>query len=137
MPLAPGRSATTRPDTHGFLQYVPNRCFLVANVVLAVAYTLVISLAFEHGNWFLFAALLATELFHLVQIVGYCWTVWRRDTARAFDPGFSAPVDVFITVCGEPVDIVRETARAAKAMSYPTPFRVYLLNDGLVACKDN
>lgn len=137
MPLAPGRSATTRPDTHGFLQYVPNRGFLVANVVLAVAYTLVISLAFEHGNWFLFAALLATELFHLVQIVGYCWTVWRRDTARAFDPGFSAPVNVFITVCGEPVDIVRETARAAKAMSYPTPFRVYLLNDGLVACKDN
>lgn len=137
MPLAPGRSATTRPDTHGFLQYVPNRGFLVANVVLAVAYTLVISLAFEHGNWFLFAALLATELFHLVQIVGYCWTVWRRDTARAFDPGFSAPVDVFITVCGEPVDIVRETARAAKAMSYPTPFRVYLLNDGLVAGKDN
>jgi cellulose synthase (UDP-forming) len=135
--LAPGRAATSRPDTTGFLQYVPNRGFLVANVVLAVAYTLVISFAFEHGNWFLFAALLATELFHLVQIVGYCWTVWGRDTARAFDPDFSTPVDVFITVCGEPVDVVRETARAAQAMRYPTPFRVYLLNDGLVAGKDD
>nr|WP_239522260.1 cellulose synthase catalytic subunit [Geodermatophilus sabuli] len=80
---------------------------------------------------------MATEVFHLVQIIGYCWTVWARDTARAFDPGFSAPVDVFITVCGEPVDIVRETARAAQAMSYPAPFRVYLLNDGLVAGKDD
>jgi cellulose synthase (UDP-forming) len=135
--LAPGRAATSRPDTTGFLQYVPNRGFLVANVVLAVAYTLVISFAFEHGNWLLFAALLATELFHLVQIIGYCWTVWGRDTARAFDPDFSAPVDVFITVCGEPVDVVRETARAAQAMRYPTTFRVYLLNDGLVAGKDD
>ena len=137
MSLAPGRSATARPDPHGFLQYVPNRGFLVANVALAVAYTLVISLAFEHGNWLLFAALLATELFHLVQIVGYCWTVWGRDTARLFDPHSSAPVDVFITVCGEPVEIVRETARAAKAMDYPVPFRVFLLNDGLVAGKED
>ncbi len=137
MPLAPGRSAASRPDTHGFLEYVPNRGFLVANVVLAVVYTLVISLAFEHGNWILFTALLATEVFHLAQIIGYCWTVWRRDTTRPFDPVFSAPVDVFITVCGEPVDIVRETARAAKAMRYPGPFTVYLLNDGLVAGKDD
>ena len=133
---APGR-APARPDTTGFLRYVPNRGFLVANVALAVIYTLVITFAFQHGNWFLFAALLATELFHLLQIVGYCWTVWGRDTDRAFDPGFSAPVDVFITVCGEPVDIVRETAKAAKAMAYPRPFTVYLLNDGLVAGKDD
>ena len=137
MPLAPGRVATSRPDIHGFLHYVPNRGFLVANVALAIIYTLFISFAFEHGNWYLFAALLATELFHLLQIIGYCWTVWQRDTARAFDPAFSAPVDVFITVCGEPVDIVRETARAAQAMSYPGRFRVYLLNDGLVAGKDD
>jgi cellulose synthase (UDP-forming) len=137
VPLAPGRSAASRPDAHGFLHHVPNRGFLVANVALAVVYTLVISLAFEHGNWFLFAALLATELFHLVQIIGYCWTVWARDTARAFDPDFSTPVDVFITVCGEPVEIVRETTRAAKAMRYPVPFTVYLLNDGLVAGKDD
>jgi cellulose synthase (UDP-forming) len=135
--LAPGRGATSRPDTSGFLQYVPNRAFLVTNVVLAVVYTLVISLAFEHGNWFLFGALLATELFHLVQIIGYCWTVWSRDTARPFDPSFAPPVDVFITVCGEPVDIVRETTKAALAMSYPVPFTVYLLNDGLVAGKDD
>ncbi len=135
--MYPTPVAASRPDTRTFLQYVPNRGFLVANVVLAVVYTLVISFAFEHGNVFLLAALLATEAFHLIQIVGYCWTVWRRDTARAFDPGFSAPVDVFITVCGEPVDIVRETARAAQAMTYARPFRVYLLNDGLVAGKDD
>ncbi|RFU21415.1 glycosyltransferase family 2 protein [Geodermatophilus marinus] len=135
--MNPTPVAASRPDTRTFLQYVPNRGFLVANVVLAIVYTLVIAFAFEHGNRVLLAALLATEAFHLAQIIGYCWTVWRRDTARAFAPGFDAPVDVFITVCGEPVDIVRETARAAQAMTYPRPFTVHLLNDGLVAGKEN
>jgi cellulose synthase/poly-beta-1,6-N-acetylglucosamine synthase-like glycosyltransferase len=127
--------AASRPDTRTFLQYVPNRGFLVTNIALAVVYTLVISFAFEHGNWFLLAALLATEVFHLAQIVGYCWTVWGRDARRPFDREFSAPVDVFITVCGEPVEIVRQTAEAALAMTYPGPFLVHLLNDGLVAGK--
>lgn len=125
------------PDTTGFLQHVPNRGFLVANVALAVVYTLVITVAFQHGNWLLFGALIATEAFHLVQVVGYCWTVWQRDSPRPFDPAFAAPVDVFITVCGEPVDVVRRTTEAALAMRYPTPFTVHLLNDGLVAGKQD
>ncbi|MBB3675577.1 glycosyltransferase [Modestobacter versicolor] len=129
------QAQASAPDAHAFLTHLPNRGFLVGNVVLAVVYTLVITFAFEHGNPVLFAALIATELFHLVQIVGYCWTVWGRDRERAFDPSFSAPVDVLITVCGEPVDIVRRTAQAALAMRYPGPVQVYLLNDGLVAGK--
>ena len=128
---------TTGLDTTTFLQHVPNRAFLVANAVLAALYTAVITFAFEHGHWLLFGALIGTEVFHLVQVAGYCWTVWGRDTPRPFDPGFAAPVDVFITVCGEPVDVVRETTRAALAMRYPIPFRVYLLNDGLVAGKED
>jgi cellulose synthase (UDP-forming) len=127
----------TAPDQHAFLQHLPNRAFLLGNVLLACVYTLVISFAFEHGNRALFGALIATELFHLVQIVGYCWTVWGRDRGRRFDPVFDAPVDVFITVCGEPVDIVRRTAEAALAMTYRGRFSVYLLNDGLVAGKDD
>lgn len=129
--------AASGPDTTTFLEHVPNRGFLAANVVLALLYTLVITFAFQHGHWLLFGALLVTELFHLVQIAGYCYTVWGRDTPRPFDPAFAAPVDVFITVCGEPVEIVRETAEAALAMRYPAPFTVYLLNDGLVAGKED
>ena len=131
------RPETTGPDASTFLRYVPNRAFLFGNVVLAVGYTLVMCFAFQHGNTLLFAALLATEVWHLVQIVGYCWTVWGRDGARAFDPGFAAPVDVFITVCGEPVDVVRKTAEAVLAMRYPGRFGVFLLNDGLVAGKSD
>ena len=132
-----GAPDTGAPDTTAFLRYVPNRAFLVANVALALVYTLVITFAFQHGNWVLFGALIATEVFHLAQVAGYCWTVWARDTPRPFDPDFAARVDVFITVCGEPVDVVRETTRAALAMRYPVPFTVYLLNDGLVAGKED
>ena len=78
MQLATDGRATSHPDPHAFLQYVPNRAFLIGNVVLAIGYTLVISFAFEHGNPVLFTALILTELFHLAQIIGYCYTVWRR-----------------------------------------------------------
>lgn len=137
MQLIARRRMTSRPDTTTFLEHQPNRGFLVANVVLATVYMLVISFAFQHGNWVLFGLLIATELFHLGQIVGYCATVWRRDTGRPFDGGFSAPVDVFITVCGEPVEVVRATVQAAMSMDYPGRFAVHLLNDGLVAGKEN
>ncbi len=122
-------------DRFAFLQEVPNRLFLAGNVAFAVVYTLVIAFAFPHGNPVLFGVLIATEVFHLVQIVGYCWTVWRRDAERPFDAAFAGSVDVFITVCGEPVDIVRATTRAALGMDYPGRVRVHLLNDGLVAGK--
>lgn len=137
MQLIARRRVTSRPDTTTFLEHQPNRGFLVANVVLATVYMLVISFAFQHGNWVLFGLLIATELFHLGQIVGYCATVWRRDAGRPFDGGFSAPVDVFITVCGEPVEVVRATVQAAMSMDYPGRFAVHLLNDGLVAGKEN
>jgi cellulose synthase (UDP-forming) len=42
-------------------------------------------------------------------------------------------LDVFITVCGEPVEMVEETVRAAIAIDYP--HRTYILNDGAIAGK--
>lgn len=46
--------------------------------------------------------------------------------------GSSAPtVDVFITCCGEPTDIVIDTVAAAAAQDYPPKqFRVFILDDG-------
>jgi cellulose synthase (UDP-forming) len=42
-------------------------------------------------------------------------------------------LDVFVTVCGEPLELVEPTLRAALAIEYP--HRTYVLNDGLVAGK--
>ncbi|HSC73895.1 MAG TPA: glycosyltransferase [Gaiellaceae bacterium] len=44
-------------------------------------------------------------------------------------------LDVFVTVCGEPVAMVERTLRAALAIEYP--HRTYLLNDGFLAGMDN
>jgi cellulose synthase (UDP-forming) len=45
----------------------------------------------------------------------------------------SGPVDVFITVCGEPADMVEATVRAAQAIEHPVT--VHILNDGRKAGK--
>jgi cellulose synthase (UDP-forming) len=44
-------------------------------------------------------------------------------------------LDVFVTVCGEPVEMVERTLRAALAIEHP--HRTYLLNDGFLAGMDN
>ncbi len=119
-----------------FLINSASKKLLLVNIAFAALYFYVITFMFEHGNPILFWLLIAGEVFHLLQIAGYCYTVWGKKIVRPFDAKFAAPVDVFITVCGEPVDIVRETALAALAMDYPK-FKVHLLNDGRVAKKDN
>lgn len=47
----------------------------------------------------------------------------------------SGTLDVFVTVCGEPVEMVERTLRAALAIEHP--HRTYLLNDGFLAGMDN
>ena len=125
-----------RLDRSGFLQNTATKGLLFINGLFALLYFLVITFAFKHGNPVLFCLLIAGEVFHLYQIIGYCYTVWSKKIKAVFKRDFSEPVDVYITVCGEPTDIVRETAIAAKAMAYPS-FKIFLLNDGLVAKKDN
>ncbi|MGQ7295945.1 glycosyltransferase [Quadrisphaera sp. KR29] len=131
---APGSLA---PEETAFLQHVPSRVVLTLNLVLAAVYFAMICFAFEHGNALLFWTLAVTEVFHLFQIASYVHTVWATDRDRAFDPDFDGDVDVFITVCGEPVDVVRRTALAALAMEHRGAVRVHLLNDGLVARKED
>lgn len=119
-----------------FVRNTATRKLLLINSIFAIFYFLVITFGFKHGNPILFGLLVAGSVFNLYQVLGYCFTVWPDKRKRLFDKKFAAPVDIFITVCGEPVEIVRETALAAKNMDYPK-LSVYLLNDGYVAKKDN
>ena len=123
-------------EKHAFLHGTASKKLLLLNCFMAVLYFGVITFGFRPGNHLLFGLLIAGELFHLTQILGYCYTIWSPQFNAKFDETFARPVDVFITVCGEPVEIVEETARAALAMDYPR-FSVYLLNDGYVAKRDN
>jgi len=123
-------------DRTSFLEGMATRRLLLINSLMAVIYLLVITFAFKHGNIVLFSLLILGEIYHLFQIIGYVYTVRSHTPKFKFDAGFNQPVDVFITVAGEPVEIVRETAQAAIGMDYPN-HNVYLLNDGFVAKRDN
>lgn len=119
-----------------FLNGSAGKSLIVLNVFLASVYFAAITFGFARGNKFLFDLLIAGEVFHLFQVLGYCYTIWDSKITALSDRSYMPPVDIFITVCGEPLEIVRETAVAAIAMDYPD-FKVYLLNDGYVANKDN
>lgn len=123
-------------DREIFLRNEPAKILVAVNALLAIAYFIVISFFFRHGNVVLFGLLIAGEVFHIWQLLVYLYTVYDRSYLAKNDPTHRPFVDVFITVAGEPVEIVKETALAAKNMTYPN-FAVHILNDGLVAKKDN
>lgn len=127
----------TEPEpTRDFLRSSFIGRVLALNIALALFYFVVITFWFPIGNPVLFALLIAGEVFHVWQAIGYCATVWRPVHEAPFDSNYHPAVDVFITVAGEPVDVVSETVKAALAMDYPD-FTVAILNDGYVAKKDN
>lgn len=123
-------------DKNSFLKGDAGKKLIFLNGLLAAVYFAAITFGFNHGNSILFGMLIAGEVFHLYQVVGYCYTIWNKKFDNPFSHTFAKPVDIFITVCGEPIEIVRETALAAIAMDYPA-FKVFILNDGFVANRDN
>lgn len=134
--MTPTLTKTDLPPRDSFLLTRTPRVLIALNVALAVFYFFVISFWFQVSNPYLFALLIAGQVFFTWQGLTFLHTVWEMNWMPKGDPSFAEPVDVFITVAGEPADIVEETVRAAMAMDYPA-FRVYVLNDGYVAKKDN
>ncbi len=94
-------------------------------------------LDFNHvGSWILYGGLLLAEVYHVWQALGYLYTVWSIESIIFREAKETPLVDVFITVCGEPREIVEQTVVAALRIDYPN-FTVHILNDGLVAHKEN
>lgn len=109
--------------------------YLVTGAV-AILYFSLIVLYFPIGNPYLYGILIIGQIFYLWQLLTFMFTVWDTNPQPPRESESTDPVDVFITVCGEPVEVIEETARAALKMTYPHK-TIYLLNDGLVAGKDN
>ncbi|MDE1925455.1 MAG: glycosyltransferase, partial [Patescibacteria group bacterium] len=125
--------ATMRTD---FLKTDSPKILLILNVALAAIYFLVLVFVFPIGNRVLFALLVTGEIFHLWQVFTFLYTVWDTGYQAPKNSAYLPPADVFITVAGEPVELVERTVIAATAMQYPS-FEVHLLNDGYVANKSN
>ena len=103
---------------------------------MALVYFFILTSWFERGNPYLYWALIMGEIYHVWQIIMYCYTVWPRERRVDFDSDFKPPVDIFITVGGEPIDIVEKSIKSAKNLDYEN-FDIHILNDGYVLQKDN
>lgn len=133
-PLFKNRRASE--DQIDFLQTGVPKAGIVLNVVMAAVYFAAILFLFPKGNTVMFWVLIAGEIFHMWQLFTYLYTIWDTEYMPAFDGSYRPAVDIFVTVCGEPVDIVERTVAAIQNMDYPE-FHVYILNDGYVARKNN
>jgi cellulose synthase (UDP-forming) len=120
-----------------FLRTRPvSKNFLLINVLLSVVYFGFLAFVFPFGNSYVFGLLILASIFSLWQVVGYVHSVWPRKRNLAFDSSYTPPVGIYITVTGEPDDVVAKTVEAALRIEYPN-FKVYILNDGYVANKEN
>lgn len=119
-----------------FLKTEPIKGLLALNALMALVYLAVICFL-PPGNKILFSLLILGEIYHVWQVLTFIYSVWEPNYMPPRRKFIDPPgVDVFVTVAGEPVDIVEETVRAAKNMFYPN-FNVHVLNDGYVAGKEN
>ncbi|WP_375504578.1 glycosyltransferase family 2 protein [uncultured Jatrophihabitans sp.] len=79
--------------------------------------------------WWIAVPLVVAETYSLIDSMIFGFTMWRLQ--RRPDPGpppEDATVDVFITTCNEPLDLVMKTARAAKRITFP--HTLWILDDG-------
>ncbi|MCA0376913.1 MAG: glycosyltransferase [Gemmatimonadetes bacterium] len=78
-----------------------------------------------HGFWVLF---LITEALGYLSTAGLMLVVWRQRFWQVPEPLEGRTVDVFITTFNEPIELLRDTLRAATEIRYP--HRTLLLDDG-------
>ncbi|MBI2410063.1 glycosyltransferase [Candidatus Kaiserbacteria bacterium] len=119
-----------------FLRTDSPKTLFIGNGILAAVYFLVLAFVFPVGNPVLFFLLVVGEIFHMWQVFTFLYTVWDTGYQSPAYRGYAPEVDVFITIAGEPVELVRKTVAAARVMRYPN-FTVHILNDGFVAGKEN
>ncbi len=119
-----------------FLKTDAPKVLLIFNAFFAGLYFVMITFFFTVDNKILFYLLVAGEVFHLWQVFTFLYTIWDTSYVSPKTTRTRPGVDVFITVAGEPVELVEKTITAAQAMNYPD-FEIHILNDGFVANRDN
>ncbi len=108
------------------------RILSLASTVLAALYLKWLLFDARPENHALYLLLVFAELFNVAQAAGFWYTISMQRWSEPRTPDFSQTnetVDVFVTVLGEPADIVERTVAAAVAMRHPRA-RVFVLDDG-------
>lgn len=103
------------------------RPLLIGNFIAAGLYSAWWLRSGHVGTPVLFAALAAAEGFSLLHVLGLWWTVWFTRIDRAPPASRARSVDVFVTTCGEPLDVLARTVTAAVALE--RPHQTFVLDD--------
>lgn len=118
------------PVRRGVLKSRLVQGLVVCNLVLGTRYvTWRVLHSVNWDLWPLGLALLGAELFSYTDSLLFGVNMWRvgeRPPPPAAPP--DRTVDVFVTTYNEPIELVRETALAARAITYP--HRTWVLDDG-------
>jgi cellulose synthase (UDP-forming) len=79
--------------------------------------------------WWIAVPLVLAETYSLVDSLLFGLTTWRlKERGEPTPPAPGLTVDVLIATYNEPIDLVMETARAARAITYP--HQTWILDDG-------
>ncbi len=109
------------------------RLLILGTVALGfvyLAWRFTSSINWDH--WPIALALIAAETYSYIGACLFGVTMWReRHRGEQLPPPPDATADIFITCYNEPVEIVRQTVRAAVAVAHP--HSTYVLDDGMAA----
>ncbi|MGJ9426026.1 glycosyltransferase [Nesterenkonia halotolerans] len=78
--------------------------------------------------WWIAVPLVIAETYSLIDTLLFSTTMWRAKEREGPESEPEGTVDVFVTTYNEPIEMVMETARAAKRIAYP--HETWILDDG-------
>lgn len=129
-----------QPNNHTIPSARVNRSAILISMLAAASYFTWWLQPQHIGVPLLFALLFIGEVYHVLMALFFWRTIWPKaeiyTNTKLKRINSTTPVDIFITVCGEPLEIVAETILAAKKMAWKG-HQIYLLNDSRVANKAN
>ncbi|OOF92070.1 glycosyltransferase family 2 protein [Aspergillus carbonarius ITEM 5010] len=135
--LPPDQRIVSGRQYRSFLYYVALIAFWTSNLYFVVRLALCFSATDQ--NWRIWATLLVEAILadasrrdqQLTVSAGQASHSQPRKRLRLHGTDHLPQVDVLVPCCGEPVDVILDTVRAACAMDYPTSkFRVLVMDDG-------
>lgn len=118
---------------HRRRSYLRNcRILAVLSTIMAAVYLKWLLFDARPDNHVLYWVLVAAEIFNIAQSAGFWITISRQKWSEPAQPDFdlsAETVDLFVTVLGEPIEIVEATVAAATRIRHPR-LQVWILDDG-------
>lgn len=109
-----------------------NRAVFAANILAGLAFLVWAILHLNYSVWYVTLPYLLAEVitFGSMLLLGHMLMERREHSPRGLPlEAHTPPVDIIVTCCGEPAEIVRNTFRAVARLDYPD-FNVTVADDG-------